>query len=330
MPLSEKDQLQNLFKAIATAPAHCDKESQRETAIWLKREKSIPGFQALFESCPDFIEESPVFHKRTYTNLSTSARIVYEFGCDGTISAAAVSLGYFASVYGQLHDLPFQEMGPIEAFREGRLKGEIQGLINRAASIGAGLFVIGSQELNLWPNESAIMRIEEDLASLFLHIKLTLSPFGSILIIPTGDMNWITKKVSLQRICREAGLDLISMGKHGRIRLQWNPPVPRVQSNALWKVPSESDLLRLEGHTSFSQLLKNTQDKYPRKIMLTSRRSELARVQNLPISKKDSRKKKSAQSQSTLGSSSNTSMDQMPVSGLVFYQEQAFADLDEE
>jgi len=324
--------LENILRAIASAPAHCDKKTQKEIAIWLKTEKSPEGMQILYESWPEFIEQSPVFHNRVYTEFSTSSRIAYEFGLDGSIGAAAFSIGYFASVYGSRHDIPHGSVGSIEA-GEGNLRSTISHLINRASSIGAGLFAIGSQEINLWPNEVAIMRIEEDLSSLLLHVKLTLSPFGSILIIPTGDMNWLTKKISLKRVCQEAGLDLVGMDKFGRIRLEWNPPVPKVQSTPLWSFRCEAGTKNPANRLSFSQLLRNTQAIFPQKIMLASSRSEAARKQNSAIYATPSKKKKSRQSQSTPGKSQShlpETQASHPISAFVFYQDQAFADLDTE
>lgn len=327
--MPELGDLEKIIKAIASAPAHCDVNSQRDIANWLKREKSLPGFQILSESCPDFIEQSPIFHKRVYTELSTSARVVYEFGLDGSIGAAAASLGYFATIYGNKHNIPVDAIGPIEA-KKGRLPDVIQHLINRASSIGAGLFAIGSQEINLWPNENAIMRIEEDLSSLLLHVKFTLSPFGIILIVPTGDMNWLTKKISLKRVCQEAGLDHIGMDPFGRIRLEWNPPVPRVQPTPLWKMPSADELSGEKGPMSFWELLKSTQEKLPPKIMLASSRSAIAKKQNSAIYTKPSPKKKSRPSQSARGNSSEECKTRSPISGLVFFQEEQSVDSEEE
>lgn len=321
--------LENILKAIASAPAHCDLKSQKETAIWLKREKSLQGFQVLAESHPELIEQSPIFHKRVYSDASTSARIIYEFGLDGSIGAAAAGIGYFSSVYGERHGLKCERIGPFETLK-GTLRGTINHLINQASSIGAGLFAIGSEELNLWPKEVAIMRIEEDLSSLLLHVKLTLAPFCSILIMPTGDMNWLTKKINIKRVSQEAGLDCFGMDQFGRIRLEWNPPVPRVQSTPLWKMPSAEDLCSRKGRMSFSQLLKNTQDKCPQKIMLASSRLAIAKKQNSATSKKVSPKKKSSRSQCTPGNSSEPCPQQMPISASVFYQEQEFVDLDME
>lgn len=325
----ELSDLEKILKAIASAPAHCDLKSQKEQAIWLKRDKSLRGFQILAESCPDLIEQSPIFHKRVYTDASTSARIIYEFGLTGAIGAAAASIGYFAGIYGDYHGLNHERVGPLEA-SQGSLKNTISHLINRASSIGAGLFAVGSEELNLWPKELAVMRIEEDLSSLLLHMKLTLSPFCSILIVPTGDMTWLTQKINISRAAKEAGLDCPGVDQFGRIRLEWNPPVPRVQSTPLWKMPSPDDISHgNKGHLSFMQLLKNTQEKYPQKIMLASSRSEIAKKQNSATSKKASLKKKSSRSQCTPGSTSDPLPVQIPISGLAFSQMQGYVDLEE-
>ncbi len=237
-------------------------------------------------------------------------------------------MGYFSAVHGDGVGLDVGRIGPYEV-REGCLKKTLQYLINQASSIGAGLFAIGSEELNLWPKENAIMRIEEDLGSLLLHVKLTLSPFASVLIIPTGDMYWLTKKISLQRVCKEIGMDFIGEDRFGRIRLEWNPPVPRVQPTPLWNFPSKKEsATTAKGHTSFSGLLKSIQEKLPQKIMLASSRSELARKQNSATSKKPSQKKKSSKLPCTPGSCSKPCQDKTPISALVFYQEETSADLD--
>lgn len=322
--------LENILKAIASAPAHCDAKSEKETAIWLKREKSLQGFQILAESHPEIIEQSPILHDRVYSDTSTSARIIYEFGLDGSIGAAAAAMGYFAGIYGPRHGIPCERVGPLEA-STGSLKGTIHHLVNRSSSIGAGLFAVGSEELNLWPKEVAIMRIEEDLSSLLLHVKLTLSPFCSVLIVPTGDMTWLTKKINIKRASKEAGLDCLGMDQFGRIRLEWNPPVPKVLSIPLWRMPSPEGIRAgSKGRLSFSQLLKNTQEKLPQKIMLVSSRLEIAKKQNSATSKKPSKKKKSSLSPCILGNSSEPSLPQTPISASVFYQDQAFADLEVE
>jgi len=183
--------------------------------------------------------------------------------------------------------------------------------MNSSSSIGACLFAIGSDEIDLWPQEKAIKRIEEDIGSLFSHAKLAMAPFGSILIIPTGDTSWLTNKISLKSVAAEVGMDYRGRDRFGRIRLDWNPPVPKVDSTPLLKLPSEEDFISEAGRLSFSQLLTDALSKKRHKIMLRSSRLEAARKQKSNTTKKRSKKKKSAPSQSPQDSSTEQCPDSL-------------------
>lgn len=273
--------LQAAVRLIADSPIHCDSHQEKKTATILQAEKAIPGFQLLAESAPEIIERSPVFIGRVFSFSSTSARMIYEFGMDGSVACAAARLGYFSKAFGRRHGIPDGGCGPIE-LSSGSFRSSLHELLNTSSSIGVEMYAICASELGLFSTSGEVARLEDEFTSDLLHIKQTICPFGIVLITPQIGHSWREIRINMNRACREAGMEYIGPDPYGRLRLEWNPPVPREQSTPLLRLPfGEKEANRLSP-MNFSQLLSATQSEKPPEIMLKSSRLEVAKKQNSP------------------------------------------------
>ena len=281
-------EIRGLAELIASQPVYYSTEKDSDTSVWLCREKSINGFQLLAESLPSLINSSPMVRDKIYPYTSTSARMVYEFGMDCSIASAAAVLGYFCCACDT--GVPKGEYGTIEVCSE-TVVSKTQALMRSSSSIGTSLIAIGSEAINLWPKENAIMRIQDEITSLLLHLKLALVPFGSIIIFPTGDMSWLKTKINFQSVAQEAGLQMAT-DSLGRIRLTWEPQVPVTPEILSQKTCLFEGFSASKGRLSFSTLLRDTLAKSPLTLIPMSSRLELALESTSPTYLKPSVKRK--------------------------------------
>lgn len=179
----DAEMLSLLMVKIAKEPIFYKKQEDCPFLLKLKLEKTPAGFLELLQIAPDIVQDSPLLQNKTYSPSSTCARKIVEVGGDGSVSAAAMTLGYFPLMIANTGGYERGECGLLRVGTKA-FQNWVFGL-GSAAEIGTALVIIPEDKLDLWPEETAVQRIEEDLISLFLHIKTSLVPFGSI-VIKTG------------------------------------------------------------------------------------------------------------------------------------------------
>lgn len=283
----------DFLTALAKEPVYYDSKADCKLLLDSRLKKVENGLLALSEMVPEFLSNSPVSIGKILPFASTSARMVYEFDLNGEIAAASVISGYFSICYGSKSGFPEGKHGTIESY-PGTVMSRMEEMRARCPFIGAGLFAVSSSALDIWPRETARQRIQEDLVSVFLHFKHLMSPFGVILIIPSGDPSWLTRKIDLQYVASESGLQLTKVDQYGRIRLDWNPPVPKVQGTPLFNGEAFANFVTKNGRSSFSKLLRTTLEAIPQKAIVMSSRSAAARRSKTltipePLDKKESK-----------------------------------------
>lgn len=271
------------LSALAKEPVYYNSKEDCEILLESRVRKAENGLVCLSELAPDFLSDSPVSLGKTLPFHSTSSRMVYEFDLSGEVAAASVLSGYFSICYGKKSGFPDGQHGTLESY-PGSVMSKMEEMRARCPFIGAGMFAVSSESLNIWPRETAKQRIQEDLASVFLHFKHFMAPFGIILIFPTGDSSWLTQKIDLQHVASESGLQLTKPDQLGRIRLDWIPPVPRVQGTPLFNGEAFASFVTKNGRSSFSKLWRSILEDTPQKaITMSSRSAPVRRSRTLTI-----------------------------------------------
>lgn len=281
--VSIRKETKSFLKALAKEPVYYDSKEDCKLLLESRLQKAENGLVTLSEIAPDFLSNSPVSLGKTLPFYSTSARMVYEFDLNGEIAAAAALSGYFSMCYGKRSGFPEGKLGTIESY-PGSVMSKMEEMRDRCPFIGAGMFALSSESLDIWPRETAKQRIQEDLASVFLHFKHFMAPFGMILILPAGDSSWLTQKIDLQHVASESGLQLTKADQFGRIRLDWIPPVPRVQGTPLFNGEAFASFVTKNGRSSFSKLWRSILADTPQKaITMSSRLAPVRRSRTLTI-----------------------------------------------
>lgn len=224
------------FAAVCQQPIYYEKETDCEEMLASRKSGLVPGFISLARNAPELVHECPVGMGRTLPRLSTTARAVYEIGLDGSVSEAASAMGYFCICYEfgcKRGEKLMIEKRPMVGFME-----FLEDIKAGAPFIGTSLVAINADCMDLWPKEKAQRRLAEDVSSLFLHIKMHLSPMGRIVVYPGGEGNWLLQRVDIRQVARDCGLVLTNAVDTGVISLQWLPGVPSVQSTTLFDTKS--------------------------------------------------------------------------------------------
>lgn len=281
MPEKETE---GFLKALAKEPIYYTTKEDCNLLLESRLKKAEKGLVALSQIAPEVLSESPVSLGKTLPFASTSARMVYEFDMGGEIASATILSGYFSICYGKKSGFPDGRHGTLESY-PGSVTSKMSEMRLRCPFIGAGLFALSSDSLDIWPRETAKQRIQEDLASVFLHFRHFMAPFAKIIIIPSrGESSWLTQKIDLQYVASESGLQLTKVDQYGRIRMDWIPPVPRVQGTPLYNGEAFSNFVTKSGLSSFSKLWRTTLENTPQKaITMSSRSASVRRSRTLTI-----------------------------------------------
>lgn len=286
--------LDSLMMKIAKEPVFYRKQEECLLLLKLKLEKMPTGFFDLLQMAPDIIQDSPLLQNKTYSYESTCARRIVEVGGDGSLSAIVMSLGYFPLMIANTVGFARGEYGLLKVGAS-VFSNWVWGL-DSASVIGTQLMVIPEEALNLWPEETAIKRLQEDLISLFLHIKTTLVPFGVIVIkkqlqnddesVKSEDsvscregegIEWyLEQTVDMEAVSRGAGLVLSrSYGSvmqglglnrlSGYLRLDWRPVEVTMARRPTSNMPASDDFLASLDVTSLKQSFSAILDQTPQK-----------------------------------------------------------------
>ena len=279
---------------VAKEPIFYEKQLECPFLLDLKLKKTAAGFFELLRYAPEIIQNSPLLQNKTFGPDSTCARKVVEVAGDGSLSAAALSFGYFPLMIANTAGFPHGKTGLLRVGAN-KFQNWLWSL-GSAAAIGTAIVVIPEEELDMWPGETAVQRIQEDLTSVFLRLKTSLVPFGTIIIKKQlqqevesvksdgvvqvdflddeGEFKCLEQRVDLQAVMQGAGLKLSRCSGH--FRLDWNPTEVVTGRTPTSSTQAFDDFLASLDVTSLMQLFIDILDKTPQRGVPMSLR--LARV----------------------------------------------------
>ncbi len=305
-------ELQSLIVKMSKEPVFYRNLSDCSNLIDAKFTKMPSGVLLILETVPEFFQESPVWSGKTLPHTSTSARMVFEIDLDGSIASAAAFSGNFSTIVGNRSGFPVGKTGLIERIHGG-LGENVKYIAGKSSSIGASLIVVSEHALNMWPNETGLERIHEDMVSVFLNFKASLVPFGSVVIISEGD-SCLEEKVNLDRVSRDSGMRLVRKTRSGHSRVDWMPPVPRVQKTPSWSTPVFADHFSRLTLENLRESFLTTLEKTPqRAIPMSSRLARVRRSKPIDTTKPlaDARRKQSALLRACSGGTSRNFQEEL-------------------